>query len=392
MISCFYHPPPPLLVPLLVLVLVFGLHTPAIAATATATTTTSTARNLLVNGADTLPDEYPFHVQVGGCSGALIAPNIVITAGHVVPSEEGAIGMTVRVDAYQTENDPNSTIRTVEKAIIHPKYDTMHYDFVILILDGPAAVKPIRINRSPTVPTASQNVTLLGTGTATLAGTEGRPKVLQKTTTYYVPTDDCGEAYDPERSIRYNGNFLDGTSLCTMGNDGDGCVYDSGGPVIIEERPSKKKGPTLVGLISFGIDCNDPVYPAVNARISSVSLWIDNIVCQYSTYPPPKDFHCDTTNTTTTTATATATNMIVDSTDTTPPPPPPHLQQTISPSSLSTTTIAVPTTTATTTSSTSHLVMYITIGAGAAVVVLVSLLRWKKASSNVGEQQYLLSK
>ena len=53
----------------------------------TTTTTTSTQdRNLLVNGVDTLPNEYPFHVQIGGCSGALIAPDIVITAGHVVPS------------------------------------------------------------------------------------------------------------------------------------------------------------------------------------------------------------------------------------------------------------------------------------------------------------------
>ena len=150
----------------------------------------------------------------------------------------------------------------------------MHYDFVILILDGPISsdVKPIRINRVSEVPTVDTNITLLGTGTATLAGTEGRPKVLQKTFTSYVETDECSEAYDPERSISYNGNFLDDTSLCTMGQDGDGCVYDSGGPVIVEDSTTTQKTTvTLIGLISFGIDCNDPVYPAVNARVSAVS-------------------------------------------------------------------------------------------------------------------------
>jgi hypothetical protein len=47
----------------------------------------------------------------------------------------------------------------------------------------------------------------------------------------------------------------------------------------------------LVGLVSWGEECADPDFPAVNARVSDASDWIDAMVCQYSE-DPPKDFQC----------------------------------------------------------------------------------------------------
>ena len=89
-------------------------------------------------------------------------------------------------------------------------------------------------------------------------------------------------AHDPNRGISYGGDFIGPTNLCTF-SDRDGCVFDSGGPIVYND--------ILVGLISFGVDCADPVYPAVNARVSAVYDWIADTVCQYS-QDPPADFNC----------------------------------------------------------------------------------------------------
>jgi hypothetical protein len=38
--------------------------------------------------------------------------------------------------------------------------------------------------------------------------------------------------------------------------------------------------------VSWGEDCGDPDFPAVNARVSQVSDWIDEVVCELSDNPP----------------------------------------------------------------------------------------------------------
>jgi secreted trypsin-like serine protease len=241
----------------------------------------------MVNGIDTKPGEYSVHTQVGCCSGALIAPDVVLTAGHDVPPEP--VGMIVTIGAYYSSvTAKQGEPRTVTQAIRHPGYDAIHNDFCILILDGPSEnAQPIPINRSPLIPQPYQEVTLLGTGTFNLS-TSVRSVVLQEATSNYIPNDECSEAYDPERGVSYAGGFLDDTNLCTKGV-GDGCIFDSGGPVLVDGL--------LIGLISYGVDCNDPVYPAVNARVSAVHDWIDKIVCRYSKYIP-KDFDCSSQTTT----------------------------------------------------------------------------------------------
>jgi hypothetical protein len=142
--------------------------------------------------------------------------------------------------------------------------------------------------------------------------------VLQAAETRYIPNDECSKSFDPSRGIKYDGSFLDDTSLCThnlngtKGDDdindddgdddddddddeGDGCIFDSGGPVIAKKDDDYDDADDdkflLIGLISFGVDCADPVYPAVNARVSSVAEWIDDVVCQHS-IDPPSDFNC----------------------------------------------------------------------------------------------------
>lgn len=252
--------------------------------------TKETNRDLLVHGTDTEPGEYPWHVRVGCCSGALIAPDIVLSAGHVLPPPDAVSVMKLYVGAYETDttglNDGAESF-AVQQAWLHPNYTTIHDDFALFLLDGTASnVDPVRLNGDNSVPEPGSDVTLLGTGTFSLE-TANRPTVLQSAITQTLSNEDCRLAYDPKRGISYGGGFVGPTNLCTF-SDRDGCDFDSGGPIVYEDH---YEGDILVGLISFGVDCADPVYPAVNARVSAVKDWIAGIVCQYS-QAPPADLRC----------------------------------------------------------------------------------------------------
>jgi len=280
-------------------------------------------RELLVNGVDTELGQYPWHTRVGCCSGALIAPDVVLTAGHVLRSNPTI--MVLSVGAYQTmppRQQPLASLRNYteqdfhpQRAFLHPGYTTIHYDFALFILNGSATgIEPVRLNRRADIPSLdAPDLVLLGTGTSALHSSS-RPLVLQQTTTRYISNEECSRAKDPARpATLYNGTFLDDTNLCTY-SENDGCVFDSGGPIILPPPPvvasrsntsiatnatrthkkkQKKRRDVLVGLISFGVDCGGPFFPAVNARVSAVTDWIDKIVCQYS-QDPPADFKCPT--------------------------------------------------------------------------------------------------
>jgi secreted trypsin-like serine protease len=214
---------------------------------------------------------------------------MVLSAGHVLPPSPE--GMKLYVGSYAVGDDNlDGVAGKIKQAWIHPKYSTINNDFAVFHLDygdtDYSSVKVVRINRNASLPNDGQAVTMLGTGTFNLTTSE-RPKVLQKGISRIVSSTKCSKAYDPERGISYVG-MIDETNFCSMGKQ-DGCVFDSGGPIIVPGK--SEKDDVLVGLISFGLDCADPVYPAVNARVSAVHTWIDQLVCQHS-INPPEDFDC----------------------------------------------------------------------------------------------------
>ena len=65
-------------------------------------------------------------------------------------------------------------------------------------------------------------------------------------------------------------------------------IMNSGGHIIISNG-SGHRHDLLVGLLSWGIGCADSVFPGLNARVSDVSDWIDEVVCTLSE-SLPKDF------------------------------------------------------------------------------------------------------
>jgi len=81
-------------------------------------------------------------------------------------------------------------------------------------------------------------------------------------------------------------------------------AWDSGAPVILA-GPDGPEQDLLVGLGSTGIGCADPVFPAIQARVSTGTDWIRQQVCARSVNPP-SDFQCDELVVSTKNATSTA--------------------------------------------------------------------------------------
>lgn len=261
---------------------------------ASATSLSSTAtrqelesRSLIVNGYDAEPDKYPYFCTLEEyCGGVLIAPDIILTAGHCKGPHMHRVHPHVGAYSY---DDYQESFR-LERALRHPQfnrtedYEDMVFDFTLIKLHGTSSLPYLPINRNAAFPMDHQDVVVLGLGVIG-DDTDERPDVLQQVTLQTISNAACNASSNDETS--YEGRIHD-TNLCTHTPYKDACDYDSGGPIIALDARGQE---VLVGLVSWGVGCADPNLPAINARVSTVADWIDAVVCELSDNPP-KDFRC----------------------------------------------------------------------------------------------------
>ena len=73
--------------------------------------------------------------------------------------------------------------------------------------------------------------------------------------------------------------------MCAMSIGPDACAGDSGGPLLVRGPAEDGSADIQVGIVSFGVECGNPNFPGVYARISEAYDWIREIVCSSSGYP-----------------------------------------------------------------------------------------------------------
>ncbi len=66
------------------------------------------------------------------------------------------------------------------------------------------------------------------------------------------------------------------TEICATGPPGgkDSCFGDSGGPLVVA-ADGTPRGYVQVGVVSWGPQCGNPLYPGVYTRVSSFADWIN---------------------------------------------------------------------------------------------------------------------
>jgi Trypsin len=181
-------------------------------------------RNLIVGGHDILPGRYPYFVSIDKnngvvVNGALIAPDIVLTAGHIGLNHMDNI--TLKVGPYAVHStDETVTAETIPVAqwlvpSTWSQLENVYFtdDFLIIKLSWPSSHAPVKVNADPTVPVPGQPVVMTGLGWLNefiLSPAE----IVQEVELLAISNDECNAAADPTRGMSYL-NKIDDSMVCT---------------------------------------------------------------------------------------------------------------------------------------------------------------------------------
>ncbi len=240
----------------------------------------------IVGGGPAPAGRYDFtaNVAIGGvagCTGSLVTPTWVVTAGHCasytgiagIPTGAAMPASSFRV-TLGTVNADGSGGETHDVKSVHvdPNYAATNgtgSDVSLLELAEPATVKPVHI----AAPAESglwepgDALTIAGFGVTQEDG--DAPPVLQAAEVPRVADSDCAKAYDDPTPVLGNA-FDPKTAICAGLPQGgkDTCQGDSGGPILAPLG----SGFRLIGATSYGEGCAREGKPGVYARLAEGSV------------------------------------------------------------------------------------------------------------------------
>jgi secreted trypsin-like serine protease len=231
----------------------------------------------VVGGSDASPGEYPAVAEITFgpflCTGTLITPTWVLTAGHCSNITAGTVAspaswpaplITVRVGGV-TQNDGERL--GVTRVVMHPDYLlTSGYDISLLQLSSSSTMPPTQVANAGerSIWTAGTMETIVGWGVTSENGSQ--PDRLQEAQVPVTTDPYCAGAYS---------DFDPRTMVCAGFPEGgvDTCQGDSGGPMFGRTSAGALR---VVGTTSFGEGCARPGKPGVYGRVADDTLrpWI----------------------------------------------------------------------------------------------------------------------
>jgi secreted trypsin-like serine protease len=233
----------------------------------------------VVGGRDASPGEYPSVAEITFgpflCTGTLISPTWVLSAGHCSSVTGAAVAspaswpaplINVRIGGV-TQDDGERV--PVKQAIVHPDYLlTDGYDISLLELARPSTMSPTQVAGAGerSLWTAGTLETVAGWGTTEEGGS--LPDRLQEAEVPITTDAYCDDAY---------GGIDEATMVCAGFPEGgvDTCQGDSGGPMFGRTTAGALR---VVGATSWGEGCARPGKPGVYARVADETLrsWISS--------------------------------------------------------------------------------------------------------------------
>lgn len=224
--------------------------------------------------------EYDLFENNGG--GALVAPNMVLTAAHKV-QEHDESNIVIRAGEWDTHT-LRECLEHVDAGVhtkyIHPKFNghTGIYNVALLKLEVP-------INRAEHIGTIClprDDESFLHARCLTMgwgkenANSEIYPHILKKIELPYMTNQRCQERL---RETQLGRNFkLHHTLLCAGGEEGkDACVGDGGAPLVCPLQGFRDRY-QLVGMVNWGLGCGKRDVPGVYTNVQSLLPWIKDIL------------------------------------------------------------------------------------------------------------------
>ncbi|KAM8858559.1 plasminogen activator, urokinase a [Spinachia spinachia] len=239
----------------------------------------------IVGGSFTPIESHPwvaalFHRRAGFlCGGSLIAPCWVLTAAHCF--SEGEANNIRHLSVYLGKTAINDTDAekeqrfTVEKVIIHQKYNWGNYNNDIALLkiksrNGGCAVRSSSARTVCLPPSHTQlpvafHCSIAGFGNERFRGQKSQ--ILKQAVVQLLAQTDCA-------SKLHYGDLITENMLCAGSPDWsiDACNGDSGGPLVCEVAGRM----FLFGVVSWGDGCARRNKPGVYTRVTNYNKWIED--------------------------------------------------------------------------------------------------------------------
>jgi secreted trypsin-like serine protease len=272
---------------LIAMLVVFGALILATATCASARGHDPVATASVIGGHNASIAEFPSLAYIEGvqatagyaCTGTVVAPRVILTAGHCVEDiesssivEPGEIAVATGVS--NLTKIPHANVSEVVQVLAYPNFDPtkLQGDAGLLILAAPVAAPPIPLatTADAALYDPGDELTIAGWGIDDRK-TGHAPNQLQAAT---VPVEEDGRC---KRGVRRFYPFFDPThQVCTLDLPGlkvTSCHGDSGGPAIAV-RPEGT--PVEVGVTSLGDGTCNPTSPAVFTRVDQISTWVQS--------------------------------------------------------------------------------------------------------------------
>lgn len=211
---------------------------------------------------------YPYAVslQYAGehfCGGSLIAPDIILSAGHC--NGEYSIGLSTYnavVGRYDLNKGWSGESIKVRKEVRHPDFNdfTVDNDFNIIQLTTPVTKTDVLVNLNvdASIPEAGDKVTVMGWGDTDPADDVLEPStILMETNLTYINNRRC-EQSSGLLNTQFGETFTDMTGavtsnmMCAVSLGKDACQGDSGGPLVLRSQNGARND-VQVGVVSWGL-------------------------------------------------------------------------------------------------------------------------------------------
>ncbi|MBA3866335.1 MAG: serine protease [Solirubrobacterales bacterium] len=211
------------------------------------------------------------------CTGTVVAPRVILTAGHCVEDIEAgtitpASSYAVATGVANLKQLTKANVSAVSQVLVFPgfKPSKLQGDAGILILSAPVAapVLPMASAGDKGLLEAGTPLTLAGWG-LTDASSEEPPAQLQTGSSVVQDPDFCRA-----QSRRYYPFYAPELQLCGEDIPSHGvsnCFGDSGGPAIAKHPDGS---PVEVGIVSTGGPGCSRNLPDIYTRVDLVSAWV----------------------------------------------------------------------------------------------------------------------
>jgi len=243
------------------------------------------AQSSIVGGTPTTIEDFPSLAYIQAeestdqgfaCTGTVIAPRVVLTAGHCVEDIETgkltpAHDYRVATGVANLRDVTPGNVFKVERTATFPGFDpgATRGDAGILILSRPTTVPPLPLATAgdATLMAAGTPVQIAGWGLQH-AGDATPPTTLRTASTSVQEVGYCRR-----QSSRYYPFYSEALQLCTADTPSfhsGGCFGDSGGPAIAHRADGSA---VEIGVISSGAPGCRPTLPNIFTSVDRLAAW-----------------------------------------------------------------------------------------------------------------------